>query len=141
MARALRVVGLLGVLGLAAVALLAGLGARAGRVGPGPAVSDRLVPREGAWWGSYPGQARGDVEAREAVYGRRVDVLHRYHDWDDTWPTAEERAYAAGGRFLFEGWESRLFGGATICWADIAAGRHDAAVDAQARRLAAFGSR
>ena len=61
----------------------------------GPAVSDRLVPREGAWWGSYPGQRPGDVEAREAVYGRRVDVLHRYHDWDDTWPTAEERAHAA----------------------------------------------
>ena len=61
----------------------------------GPAVSDKLVPREGAWWGSYPGQRPGDVEAREAVYGRRVDVLHCYHDWDDTWPTAEERAHAA----------------------------------------------
>jgi hypothetical protein len=104
-----------------------------------PAVSDRLIPREGAWWGSYPGQRPGDVEAREAVYGRRVDILHRYHDWDDTWPTAEERAYASQGRFLFEGWESRVFGGGTVCWADIAAGGHDAAVDAQARRLAAFG--
>jgi hypothetical protein len=108
---------------------------------PGPAVSDRLVPREGAWWGSYPGQAPGDVEAREAVYGRKVDLLRRYHDWDDVWPTAEERAHAAGGRFLFAGWESRVFGGGGVCWADIAAGRHDAAVDAQARRLAAFGDR
>src|SRR5829696_7132801 len=107
---------------------------------PGPPVSDKLVPREGAWWGSYPGQAAGDVEAREAVYGRRVDILHRYHDWDDSWPTAEERAYAAQGRFLFEGWESRVFGGATVCWADIAAGVYDAAIDAQARRLAAFAS-
>jgi hypothetical protein len=107
----------------------------------GAAVSDRLVPREGAWWGSYPGQRPGDVEAREAVYGRQVDVLHRYHDWDDTWPTAEERALAAQGRFLFEGWESRVFGGGAVCWADIAAGGHDAAVDAQARRLAAFGDR
>jgi hypothetical protein len=105
---------------------------------PGPPVSDKLVPREGAWWGSYPGQAVGDVEAREAVYGRKVDILHRYHDWDDTWPTAEEQADAAEGRFLFEGWESRVFGGATVCWADIAAGVHDAAIDAQARRLAAF---
>jgi hypothetical protein len=108
---------------------------------PAPAVSDRLVPREGAWWGSYPGQAPGDVEAREAVYGRRVDILHRYHDWDDAWPTAEEQADAAGGRFLFEGWENRVFGGATTCWADIAAGGQDAAIDAQARRLAAFGGR
>ena len=108
---------------------------------PGPPVSDRLVPREGAWWGSYPGQAAGDVEAREAVYGRQVDILHRYHDWDDSWPTPQEQVYAAQGRFLFEGWESRVFGGATICWADIAAGAHDAAIDAQAQRLAAFGSR
>jgi hypothetical protein len=108
---------------------------------PGPPVSDKLVPREGAWWGSYPGQAPGDVEAREAVYGRQVDILHRYHDWNDVWPTAEEQAYAAEGRFLFEGWESRVFGGATMCWADIAAGLHDAAIDAQAQRLAAFGSR
>jgi hypothetical protein len=107
---------------------------------PGPAVSDRLVPRQGAWWGSYPGQRPGDVEAREAVYDRRVDVLHRYHDWDDAWPTAEERSYAAEGRFLFEGWESRVFGGGVVCWADIAAGGHDAAIDAQARRLAAFAS-
>ena len=108
---------------------------------PGPPVSDKLVPRAGAWWGSYPGQAPGDVEAREAVYGRQVDILHRYHDWNDTWPTAEEQAYAGQGRFLFEGWESRVFGGATLCWADIAAGAHDAAIDAQAERLAAFGSR
>jgi hypothetical protein len=106
-----------------------------------PSVSDKLVPREGAWWGSYPGQAAGNVEAREAVYGRQVDVLHRYHDWDDAWPTAEEQAYAAQGRLLFEGWENRIFGGATVCWADIAAGGHDAAIDAQAQRLAAFGSR
>jgi hypothetical protein len=107
---------------------------------PGPAYSDRLVPREGAWWGSYPGQRPGDVEAREAVYGRKVDVLHRYHDWDDTWPTAEERAYASQGRFLFEGWASRVYGGGVVCWADIAAGVYDAAIDAQARRLAAFAS-
>jgi hypothetical protein len=131
---------LLVVLGLAAAGLVACSPAPAVTPDPpGPVVSDKLVPREGAWWGSYPGQGPGEVEAREAVYGRRVDVLHRYHDWDDTWPTAEERVYAAGGRFLFEGWETRVFGGATICWADIAAGRHDAAVDAQARRLAAFG--
>jgi hypothetical protein len=125
------------------VLVLAGaaLAVLAGRAPAGPAVSDRLVPREGAWWGSYPGQAPGDVEAREAVYGRRVDVLHRYHDWDDGWPTAEEQAYASQGRFLFEGWESRVFGGTTICWADIAAGGHDAVIDAQAQRLAAFGSR
>jgi hypothetical protein len=106
-----------------------------------PPVSDKLVPREGAWWGSYPGQAPGDVEAREAAYGRQVDVLHRYHDWNDVWPTAEEQTYAAQGRFLFEGWENRVFGGNTVCWADVANGSHDAAIDAQAQRLAAFGSR
>jgi hypothetical protein len=108
---------------------------------PAPPVSDRLVPREGAWWGSYPGQGPGDVEAREAVYGRRVDILHRYHDWNDVWPTPEEQAYAAGGRILFEGWENRVFGGTATCWADIAAGASDAALDAQAQRLAAFGGR
>jgi hypothetical protein len=128
--------GVLVVLGLLGVALAGVTWARAG-----PAVSDRLVPRHGAWWGSYPGQGPGDVEAREAVYGRRVDVLHRYHDWNDAWPTAEERAYAAEGRILFEGWESRVFGGANLCWADIAAGGHDGTIDAQAQRLAAFGSR
>ena len=75
--------GLLVVLGLVGAALAGVTWARTG-----PVVSDRLVPREGAWWGSYPGQGPGDVEAREAVYGRRVDVLHRYHDWNDAWPTA-----------------------------------------------------
>src|SRR6266545_1405262 len=99
-----------------------------------PPVSDKLVPREGAWWGSYPGQAAGNVEAREALYGRQVDVLHRYHDWNDAWPTAEEQAYAAQGRFLFEGWENRVFGGGTVCWADVAGGAHDAAIDAQAQQ-------
>jgi hypothetical protein len=122
-------------LGLAVPALAVVL-----RVGA-PPVSDRLVPRRGAWWGSYPGQQAGDVEAREARYGRRVDLLHRYHDWDDAWPTSREQAYAAQGRYLFEGWENRVFGGGTVCWADITGGGHDAAIDAQARRLAAFGER
>jgi hypothetical protein len=108
---------------------------------PQPAVSDKLVPREGAWWGSYPGQAAGDVEAREALYGRKVDVLHRYHDWNDVWPTDAEQAYAAQGRFLYVSWENRIFGGNTVCWADVADGSQDAAIDAQAQRLAAFGQR
>jgi hypothetical protein len=108
---------------------------------PQPAVSAKLVPREGAWWGSYPGQAADDVEAREALYGRKVDVLHRYHDWNDAWPTDAEQAYAAQGRFLYVNWESRIFGGNTVCWADVADGSHDGAIDAQAQRLAAFGQR
>jgi hypothetical protein len=106
-----------------------------------PAVSDKLVPREGAWWGSYPGQAAGDVEAREALYGRKLDMLHRYHDWNDAWPTDAEQAYSAQGRFLYVNWENRIFGGNTVCWADVADGSQDAAIDAQARRLAAFGQR
>ena len=156
----MRVLRLLAALGLAAAALVAvqggaaavrlrrGLrpGAAAGPdrdldvrtrvagVGPAGAPRRRLV-------GQLPGQVPGEVEAREAVYGRRVDILHRYHDWDDRWPTPEEQAYAAGGRILFEGWENRVFGGTSSCWADIAAGAFDAAIDAPARRLAAFGER
>jgi hypothetical protein len=108
---------------------------------PPPPVSDKLVPRDGAWWGSWPGQLAGEVEARELVYGRQVDVLHRYHDWDDVWPTSAEQAYAAQGRFLYTNWISRIFGGTTMCWADVAGGAHDAAIDAQAQRLADFGQR
>jgi hypothetical protein len=108
---------------------------------PPPPVSDKLVPRDGAWWGSYPGQLAGEVEAREQVYGRQVDVLHRYHDWNDVWPTSAEQGYAAQGRFLYVNWESRIFGGTTMCWADIAGGAHDAVIDTQAQRLAAFGQR
>jgi hypothetical protein len=107
---------------------------------PQPLVSDKLVPRDGAWWGSYPGQAAGNVEARELLYRRKPDVLHRYHDWNDLWPTAEEQAYGQE-RFLFANWDSRIYGGNTICWADVADGSHDAAIDAQAQRLAAFGNR
>ena len=115
------------------------------------AVSDRLVPAQGAWWGIYaPGSAgngwdyTASLTALESRVGRTFDVVHRYHDmstagYNGVFPDPYERAQAAAGRIPFFAWESRTFsGGADYTWAQIANGSLDAVVDATADRIHAL---
>jgi len=115
-------------------------------------VSADLVPSCGAWFGIY---ARTDasygwdptvpLEQIEDQVGRQFDIVHSYRDMsgsgrNGTFPDAYDRAQVDAGRTLLINWESRNFsGGATYTWADVAAGRYDAAIDANARRLAEWG--
>jgi hypothetical protein len=115
------------------------------------AVSDRLVPAQGAWWGIYAPANAGigwdytaALTALESRVGRTFDVVHRYHDmstagYNGVFPDPYEKAQAAGGRIPFFAWESRTFsGGINYTWAQIANGSMDAVVDATADRIHAL---
>lgn len=116
------------------------------------AVSDKLVPSCGAWWGMYSptvaaggwnhGKAITDVEAQ---VGRKFDIVHRYHDFSNAgsngaFPDAYEQQQMREGRLMFFAWESRNFStGTTLTWADVYSGRYDATIDAVAGRIRAAG--
>lgn len=110
-----------------------------------PVVSDKLVPREGAWWGAYtPAGSAGwnwklAMERFEEKVGRKVDIVYRYHDWGTTdngvFPDVHETAQMNEGRILHLSWETRRYSaGQNVTWTAIANGSQDAVIDAAAQR-------
>jgi hypothetical protein len=99
------------------------------------------APASGALFGAWTADNTGlTLEQREAQINARYAIVHRYHDWNDAFPTAVERKWAGEGRTLFINWVSRIYGTTTIIpWDAIAAGHHDATIDAQAERVEALG--
>ena len=79
------------------------------------------------------------VTAHEDLVGRRMDVLHNYHLWTTLSPDAGEASRAATGQKLLITWQGKRQNGSLVKWADIAAGKEDATIDAQARKIAEFG--
>jgi hypothetical protein len=107
---------------------------------PPGALAAMLLPPAGSWFGAYPGGGNARPDAYEAMAGRKLDVVMRYEALDSVWPNASDRALIAEGRWLSVCWSSRLRStGKTATWADVAAGRYDAVIAAQARRLASVG--
>jgi hypothetical protein len=113
--------------------------AEAATCGPPPPSPSLLVPQGGAWFGAYPGPDNAAPWAYEAMTGRKLDVVKRYEALDGAWPSPADRALIAEGRWLNVCWSSRLRSGGVASWADVAAGRYDAQITAQARRLASIG--
>lgn len=131
--------------GAGVVVLAAGIGigvSVAGDSDDAPcAVSDRLVPECGRWWGVAPGvftqkstkRALADFESRTR---RPADAVHLYHRDGQVFPTDREIELARGGgrnRLLFLNWKPEM--GRT--WAQVAAGDPvvDAHIDEVARRI------
>jgi hypothetical protein len=102
---------------------------RAGSIG------GNLVPSSGALWGSS-----NVTDSLEAALGRRFDISHTYHDWDDAFPNEAELARAARGTILFINWTPRYFNTSRIVpWRGIASGSQDPQIDATAARVKAYG--
>jgi beta-mannanase len=103
---------------------------------PGPpGLSPLLVPSQGALWGTSK-----FTEDWERQMGRRFDIVHTYHRWDENFPTADERAWANDGRFLLMNWKPSR-GGAVVRWAAIAGGSEDAQIVTTATRLKSLGQK
>ena len=127
---------------LAAVgtALAAPVQASAATAG-GCATGPKLVPSCGVLWGAAAGGFTAlprDVELKtwERLSGRTATIFHTYHRGDEKFPTAAEIAMTrdpAHPRVLLLNW--RVDYGST--WANVAAGRLDARIDAFAARLKA----
>ncbi|GIH71879.1 hypothetical protein Mth01_41320 [Sphaerimonospora thailandensis] len=107
------------------------MGVPGGRATPGAcAVTDKLIPTCGAWWGIAPDvfSGRGPLRATEMAerrMGRHADIVHVYHRGDELFPTRQERAVAKGPRLLLINWRPAP----DRTWAQIARGEADARID------------
>jgi beta-mannanase len=109
---------------------------------PAACVTDaKLVPGCGVLWGAAAGGFTGaprDLEHKkwEQVSGRTATIFHTYHKGDEKFPTDAEIAMTrdkAHPRVLLLNW--RVEYGST--WANVAAGKLDARIDAFAARIKA----
>jgi plastocyanin len=119
--------------------------------GPGSPVSYRgpvPLPSTGALFGAFVKPDRHNGTDRrvawanfEALVGRHLDIDRQYPDWDDDWPSADDVWSRDQGHTLYFSWKANLSEtGECVMWADIAAGLHDAEIDAQAQKIIAFGA-
>ncbi len=105
-------------------------------------LSAKGVPSCGILWGvaTKPPTVAG-VKAVEQKVGRNFDFVYRYHDLDATVPDASERAQVAAGQLLHIAIATRRFGeGGAIPggWAELAAGKYDTTLLAQAKGIASL---
>jgi hypothetical protein len=71
--------------------------------------------------------------------GTRFDLVYRFHDLNDSFPNADERALVAQGRILHITISPTIFGSnRVITWREISAGAFDRQLAAQARGIAAL---
>jgi hypothetical protein len=102
-----------------------------------------LAPTCGAWWGealeATDSSLLSAVTTAQATDGRRLDVVHTYHRWEDVFPTSNEQSLAESGHLLLLNWQPTAPNGSPISWASIASGAQNATIDAEAARLRDFG--
>jgi hypothetical protein len=102
-------------------------------------LSAKAVPSCGVLWGISSRPPTVDaLHTLESAVGRPFDFVYRYHDVDDTVPDDAERAVVAEGRLLHIAIAARQFGGGRVSWQQIAAGRYDDTLTAQARGIASL---
>ena len=106
----------------------------------GATLSPTLVPSTGCLWGAWTkptysaGQTWGQaITELEGKIGRKFDLLHNYHDWTQTFPTAEEISRIQAGQILLLNCKPP----AAPSWARVASGQEDAQIDVIAGRLKA----
>jgi hypothetical protein len=102
-----------------------------------------MAPTCGAWWGealdTTDTSLVAAVDAAQTADGRRLDIVHTYHRWDDVFPTPAEQFLARSGHLLFLNWQPTAPNGSSISWASIASGTQNATIDAEAARLRQLG--
>jgi hypothetical protein len=81
------------------------------------------------------------LEVVEKAAGRPFDFVYRYHDINDEVPDSQEREIVSRGRLLHIAIAARDFRAATragVSWADVARGKFDDTLSAQARGVASL---
>lgn len=98
-----------------------------------------VLPTNGAIFGvhlsldDHNGNTRQESMANfEALVGRPMGEDRVFYLWDDAWPTADDWSDVAAGRLLYISWDAGTRDGGCVQWGDIASGRYDATIDAQA---------
>ncbi len=128
-------------------ALLTGASAATAATAPSqsatPVTGRPAVPPHGVLLGAAvsgrPGSsAKSSVTDLEAEIGRKLDVHRLYDVWDDPQPGPMTSWTVAGGRTPVLSIKASRRDGSVVRWADIAAGREDPQIRAQARGLKAL---
>jgi hypothetical protein len=103
-------------------------------------LSSEAVPSCGVLWGiSTQPRTMGHLESLEHELGRRFDLVYHYVDVNGTFPDHVERAEVAGGRLLHIAIASRDYdSNRPVTWADVANGKYDQALTAQAHGVASL---
>lgn len=105
-------------------------------------LSDKGVPSCGVLWGiSTRPPTIAQLKVVEKAAGRPFDFVYRYHDVNDEVPDEQERQIVSEGRLLHIAIAARDFHAASrggISWADVAEGKFDDALSAQARGVASL---
>jgi plastocyanin len=105
------------------------------------------LPENGALFGAYVKlDAHNGFERRaawlnfEVLAERKMAIDRQYYLWDADFPTADDEWSRDLGRTLYMSWNANGSTPEIGCarWADIAAGLHDAEIDAQAEKIKAF---
>ncbi|HEX6447005.1 MAG TPA: hypothetical protein VF053_18060 [Streptosporangiales bacterium] len=138
------------VVAVLAATLLTGCTHANGETGPSPSPHESSSavalrgdgpkpPADGAWVGAAVQPTTftpaGRIQAFqdfERVTGRRLDVVHTYHQWQAPFPDAVDRHFLDQGQQVLIGWAGSDCPG-------IAAGRYDALIRQRARDVKAFG--
>lgn len=105
-------------------------------------VSRLIVASCGVIWGAATDpNTEAKLRQVEASIGQRFDMIYRFHDLDDNFPTDDERASVAAGRILHVDIDARLFEAPqdAISWQDVSSGKFDASLIRQARGIESLG--
>jgi hypothetical protein len=110
--------------------------------GDGPVVPTE-IRNERCLWGAYvdpgDGSAIGAVESFERMIGRRLDLTRHYIRWDRKLVNDPIEQSAKAGRIPLIAWHTQRLDGSWVQWHDIAKGKHDREIVAQAKLLRAWG--
>jgi hypothetical protein len=106
---------------------------------PTCAISAKLVPSCGRWWGMSPRRFTSlsltvGLAQDESLSRRPMDIVHDYHVNGALFPNAAERALAlqpGSNRLLFLNWKPAT----DMTWRDVANGKADSRIDAEASYL------
>lgn len=101
----------------------------------------KAVPSCGVLWGiSTKPRTVAQLRSVETAVGRRFDLVYRYLDINSRFPGQVERRIVAGGRLLHIAIAARNFQGgqSPVTWRDVAKGKYDASLAAQARGVASL---
>jgi hypothetical protein len=103
---------------------------------PTCAISAKLVPSCGRWWGMAPRRFTSlsltvGLAQDESLSKRPMDIVHEYHVNGALFPNAAERALAlqpGSNRLLFLNWKPAT----DMTWRSVADGKADSRIDAEA---------
>ncbi|MFL5766897.1 MAG: twin-arginine translocation signal domain-containing protein [Actinomycetota bacterium] len=94
-------------------------------------------------WGAYvdpgDGTSIGAVENFERTIGRRLDLTRHYIRWDRKLVNGPIEQSAKAGRIPLIAWHTQRLDGSWVRWRDIAKGKHDREIAAQAKLLREWG--